>query len=377
MPSIPPPKPSTQFQMVTAGERCTAHALPETVARHHEHAAGPKQCCSAVVQAVAAPVGAVVVGGAALRRAAGLQALREELPRRGRQRRGGHAPGGARRVGPPAATSTERLEVLDDEHTCSASGWSDRPAAAALRSWSRTWWTCRRATPGRTRACSSTPSSSATSSPWRAPPKPFTGATSPPRRRRARDHLLFPGLSLVSVFFIFLLSGNQQLAGLPLQLAADNLKLVMDKRQVGFRTSKPPLAKSQKTGGEIEGKGAATSYRRRGRKWMITSRESTSLITFREDKPPRDCKYIIPNSSFWCRVKGISTTLFDAAVVTPVGGNAVGVKGCYEDADEALGAERLGGNDGGVTGSNTTEEEEGCGSAKGPAKTIAFMRWCL
>ena len=37
-------------------------AVPAEVARHHEHAAGVGQCCSAVVQAIAAPVDAVWSG---------------------------------------------------------------------------------------------------------------------------------------------------------------------------------------------------------------------------------------------------------------------------------------------------------------------------
>ncbi|KAJ8472200.1 hypothetical protein OPV22_026543 [Ensete ventricosum] len=65
MPFLPPPKPSTQPKRVTEGgggsaeERCTAHALPEAVAKYHEHAGGRKQCCSAMVQEVAAPVAVV------------------------------------------------------------------------------------------------------------------------------------------------------------------------------------------------------------------------------------------------------------------------------------------------------------------------------
>ncbi|URE24880.1 hypothetical protein MUK42_16870 [Musa troglodytarum] len=54
-----------------ARERCTAHELPEAAAKHHEHAVGARQCCSAVVARVAAPV---------------------------------------------AVVCTERLEILDDEH---------------------------------------------------------------------------------------------------------------------------------------------------------------------------------------------------------------------------------------------------------------------
>ncbi|URE24876.1 hypothetical protein MUK42_16870 [Musa troglodytarum] len=42
-----------------ARERCTAHELPEAAAKHHEHAVGARQCCSAVVARVAAPVAVV------------------------------------------------------------------------------------------------------------------------------------------------------------------------------------------------------------------------------------------------------------------------------------------------------------------------------
>ncbi|THU55434.1 hypothetical protein C4D60_Mb11t06490 [Musa balbisiana] len=47
--------------------------------------------------------------------------------------------------------------------------------------------------------------------------------------------------------------------------------------------------------------------------------------------------------------EGISTALFDATIVTLVGGSDVGVKGCCKDAKSI---ERLGGNDGGAVGSN-------------------------
>ncbi|KAK8960745.1 Abscisic acid receptor PYL4 [Platanthera guangdongensis] len=56
-----------------------------------------------------------LVGRPALRQPAGVQALRQELPRHQRKRRRRHPPGGPRRLRPPAATSTERLEILDDE----------------------------------------------------------------------------------------------------------------------------------------------------------------------------------------------------------------------------------------------------------------------
>ncbi|URD82987.1 Polyketide cyclase / dehydrase and lipid transport [Musa troglodytarum] len=79
--------------------------------------------------------------------------------------------------------------------TCSASGWSagstaspttapSQPSTRRPRGarwwWSRTWWTCRRGTPGTTPASSSTPSSGATSSPWRAQPRTWPSARGRP-----------------------------------------------------------------------------------------------------------------------------------------------------------------------------------------------------
>nr|CAD1833055.1 unnamed protein product [Ananas comosus var. bracteatus] len=67
---------------------------------------------------VGAGVGGVV-GGAALRRAAVVQAVRAQLPRHRRRRGGGVHVGALREVrvvsGLPAATSRERLEILDEE----------------------------------------------------------------------------------------------------------------------------------------------------------------------------------------------------------------------------------------------------------------------
>ncbi|WOK95842.1 abscisic acid receptor PYL4-like [Canna indica] len=120
MPCVPPPKPSTQLPWLAGGgaapERCTVHALPEAVASHHEHAAGPKQCCSAVVQAVAAPVATV---WSVVRRFEKPQAYKNFV-RSCRVVSGNGDVGTLREVrvvsGLPATTSTERLEILDDEH---------------------------------------------------------------------------------------------------------------------------------------------------------------------------------------------------------------------------------------------------------------------
>jgi abscisic acid receptor (PYR/PYL family) len=91
--------------------------VPAEVARHHEHAARAGQCCSAVVQAIAAPVGAV---WSVVRRFDRPQAYKHFI-RSCRLVDGGGAVavGSVREVrvvsGLPATSSRERLEILDDE----------------------------------------------------------------------------------------------------------------------------------------------------------------------------------------------------------------------------------------------------------------------
>lgn len=94
-------------------------SVPPEVARHHEHAARPGQCCSAVVQEIAAPVAAV---WSVVRRFDRPQAYKHFI----RSCRlvdgsddGAVAVGSVREVrvvsGLPATSSRERLEILDDE----------------------------------------------------------------------------------------------------------------------------------------------------------------------------------------------------------------------------------------------------------------------
>ncbi|KAG1371521.1 abscisic acid receptor PYL4 [Cocos nucifera] len=134
-----PPKPSVQHQRLSAAagvgaingnsmtqgpiaggkeaaeERCTVHAVPEEVARHHEHAVGPHQCCSAVVQTIAAPVPTV---WSVVRRFDKPQAYKHFV-KSCHVLDGDGDVGTLREVrvvsGLPAVTSTERLEILDDE----------------------------------------------------------------------------------------------------------------------------------------------------------------------------------------------------------------------------------------------------------------------
>ncbi|KAG0481146.1 hypothetical protein HPP92_012004 [Vanilla planifolia] len=94
---------------------CAVHAVPDAVARHHEHAVAGHQCCSAVVQAVEAPVQTV---WSVVRRFDNPQAYKHFV-------KSCHVVDGNGDVGTlrevqvvsglPAATSTERLEILDDE----------------------------------------------------------------------------------------------------------------------------------------------------------------------------------------------------------------------------------------------------------------------
>ncbi|TYI11212.1 hypothetical protein ES332_A09G195800v1 [Gossypium tomentosum] len=89
--------------------------VPDTVARHHTHPVGPNQCCSAVVQQIAAPVSTV---WSVVRRFDNPQAYKHFV-------KSCHVIVGDGEVGTlrevsvisglPAARSTERLEILDDE----------------------------------------------------------------------------------------------------------------------------------------------------------------------------------------------------------------------------------------------------------------------
>ncbi|XP_020219810.1 abscisic acid receptor PYL4 [Cajanus cajan] len=100
MPPLPPPP---------------ATAVPDAVARHHTHAVAPHQCCSAVVQEIAAPVSTV---WSVVRRFDNPQAYKHFV-KSCHVILGDGDVGTLREVrvisGLPAAVSTERLDVLDDE----------------------------------------------------------------------------------------------------------------------------------------------------------------------------------------------------------------------------------------------------------------------
>ena len=93
-----------------------APSVPESVAGEHALAVAPNQCCSSVVQAIDAPVSTV---WSVVRRFDNPQAYKHFL-KSCRVIDGDGATVGALRVvhvvsGLPAGSSTERLEILDDE----------------------------------------------------------------------------------------------------------------------------------------------------------------------------------------------------------------------------------------------------------------------
>ncbi|KAJ6381510.1 hypothetical protein OIU77_030233 [Salix suchowensis] len=94
---------------------CAATPVPETVSRYHAHPVGPNQCCSAVVQQIAAPVSTV---WSVVRHFDNPQAYKHFV-KSCHVILGDGDVGTLREVhvisGLPAAKSTERLEILDDE----------------------------------------------------------------------------------------------------------------------------------------------------------------------------------------------------------------------------------------------------------------------
>ncbi|XP_042028929.1 abscisic acid receptor PYL4-like [Salvia splendens] len=91
-------------------------SLPVDLLRHHTHAVAPEQCCSAAVQAIDAPLEAV---WSVVRRFDRPHEYKKFLKSCHVILGDGSAVGTLREVavvsGLPAGTSTERLEILDDE----------------------------------------------------------------------------------------------------------------------------------------------------------------------------------------------------------------------------------------------------------------------
>lgn len=104
--------PTTQTRVVPLS---CATPVPDMMTRHHTHRIAPNQCCSAVVQTINAPVSTV---WSVVRRFDNPQAYKHFL-------KSCHVIVGDGNVGTlrevhvvsglPAASSTERLEILDDE----------------------------------------------------------------------------------------------------------------------------------------------------------------------------------------------------------------------------------------------------------------------
>ncbi|KAK4273735.1 hypothetical protein QN277_017073 [Acacia crassicarpa] len=90
--------------------------LPETAACHHAHMVGPHQCCSVLVQSINAPVETV---WSVVRRFDNPQAYKHFVKSCRVVMGDGIRVGTLREVhvvsGLPAVSSTERLEILDDE----------------------------------------------------------------------------------------------------------------------------------------------------------------------------------------------------------------------------------------------------------------------
>ncbi|KAI4306879.1 hypothetical protein L6164_030121 [Bauhinia variegata] len=95
---------------------CNVPALPDSAARHHAHVVGPDQCCSFVIQSVDAPVSTV---WSVVRRFDNPQAYKHFVKSCQVIDGDGINVGTLREVrvvsGLPAVSSTERLEILDDE----------------------------------------------------------------------------------------------------------------------------------------------------------------------------------------------------------------------------------------------------------------------
>ncbi|KAL1816954.1 hypothetical protein ACET3Z_019528 [Daucus carota] len=93
---------------------CT-HQVPNSVAVYHNHQVGPDQCCSAVIQQISAPISSI---WSLVRRFDNPQAYKHFV-KSCHLLVGDGKVGSLRQVhvisGLPAASSTERLEILDEE----------------------------------------------------------------------------------------------------------------------------------------------------------------------------------------------------------------------------------------------------------------------
>lgn len=96
-------------------QACVSSPVPDSVARYHTHPVGPNQCCSAVIQQINAPISTV---WSVVRRFDNPQAYKHFV-KSCHVLVGNGDVGTLREIhvisGLPAASSTERLEILDDE----------------------------------------------------------------------------------------------------------------------------------------------------------------------------------------------------------------------------------------------------------------------
>ncbi|KAG2326480.1 hypothetical protein Bca4012_035432 [Brassica carinata] len=109
---------SIQVPMMIASfqKRFPSLSRDSTAARFHTHEVGPNQCCSAVIQEISAPISTV---WSVVRRFDNPQAYKHFLKSCSVIGGDGGNVGSLRQVhvvsGLPAASSTERLDILDDE----------------------------------------------------------------------------------------------------------------------------------------------------------------------------------------------------------------------------------------------------------------------
>ena len=115
-PQAPPSSTAARRLVVPSLSSGRGIAAPDTVALHHAHVVDPNQCCSIVTQHINAPVSAV---WAVVRRFDNPQGYKNFVRSCHVITGDGIRVGAVREVrvvsGLPAETSTERLEILDDE----------------------------------------------------------------------------------------------------------------------------------------------------------------------------------------------------------------------------------------------------------------------
>ncbi|OIW04116.1 hypothetical protein TanjilG_00676 [Lupinus angustifolius] len=112
--NFPKQQPPPQLRFISLSS--AKATVPETVALHHDQSVGPNQCCSVVIQHIDAPISAV---WSVVRRFDNPQGYKHFVKSCNVVTADGIRVGAIREVrvisGLPAASSTERLEILDEE----------------------------------------------------------------------------------------------------------------------------------------------------------------------------------------------------------------------------------------------------------------------